>query len=119
LTRKQGDGSYLFLARVSRSTEQHGKITEQFISRPVVEVKPGVPDKVPSPEARRKMGSFTCGSWPSNPQPTVKKTEEYVDVEVAWEGEHSEIAVFIITVKLEEKIVSMTRMTIRAREQSL
>jgi hypothetical protein len=118
LTRTQEDGPYLFLARVSRLAEQHGKITEQFIARPVFEVKPGVPDKEPSAEARRKTGSFPYARWSDKP-PTVKQIEEYVEVEVAWEGEHSEIAVFILTVKIDEKIVSMTRMRIRAREQSL
>ena len=61
--------------------------------------------------------SFTP-RWSDKP-PTVKQIEDYVEVEVAWEGEHSEIAVFILTVKIDEKIVSMTRMRIRAREQSL
>jgi hypothetical protein len=108
---KEG-GSYELRVQVSRLTEQHGKVTEKIISRPRLKIVPGVPSPVPEwlnlPYYSGPM--YFSGS-------TRGAEEERVTVNIAWEGEQSDVAVCTVTVWLREKIVSRTKMKVRAKEQ--
>jgi hypothetical protein len=108
LIRKQKDSPEgLLLVRIARLNEQDGKVTDKIVSLPVLELEPGVPVTPIQPGWSAMSGSKSGG---------MHGAEEHVEVEVAWEGEHNDEPVCTVTVRLEERIVSKTKLALKVKD---
>ena len=105
LLRIPGGSSYWLLMWVSRLTEEHGRMAETVIARPCRTIEPGVPEMPLYPDLKA-TGSFPFARRTVDSPNTP---EEEVSVIVVWEGEQRDIPVCSVTIKLQEKIVSKTK----------
>lgn len=104
-TGKQEDGSYELLVRVSRLSERHGSVSEELVGAPRLRIVPGVP--VPARPV------YAAGSLPFAVISTgVRGAEEDVNVDVAWEGAQGTAPVCRVTVMLQGRVVSRTKMAL-------
>jgi hypothetical protein len=103
MTRQKDKNTYTVIVRVSRLTEQNGKVIEELIAKPEIISSPGDP------------ASMYQGL--QSPNPDYQKVEN-VSVDVAWPkiGE-SGFALCTVTVKLGDEIVSKSKLQVVVNEK--